>query len=233
MVALIVLAHGSRHHAAPRGVDKLTAAAGVLLGVEARTAYLDLNEPLLADVAFELAEAGHERAIVVPLLFTRAFHAKVDAPAAVAEAAALSGMHLELTSGLGTSSDIAAILAQRVFADAPPAAEVALYSVGTSQARPNSSVAALAEQVAELTGRRVHATAATCGKSVQDVAVDCADLHVLPLFVTEGLLLDKVTKAIHQIAADTDTRLTVSAPLETALADIVAARYRTSVYVAA
>jgi len=85
MVALITLGHGSRHGDAPRGVDTLAAAAGDLLGVPAHAAYLDLNEPLLIDAARALA-ATHHHAVVVPLLFTRAYHSRVDVPSAVAEA---------------------------------------------------------------------------------------------------------------------------------------------------
>ena len=103
MVALITLGHGSRHGDAPRGVDTLAAAAGDLLRVPAHAAYLDLNEPLLIDAACALA-ATHHHAVVVPLLFTRAYHSRVDVPSAVAEAHAASGLNLTLAHvGCGLS----------------------------------------------------------------------------------------------------------------------------------
>src|SRR4051812_22366031 len=86
-VPVIGLAHGSRH---PRGADAIEAlmiAVGAAAGGPARAAYLDLAEPDLAAVVADLAAEGHRRAVVVPLLFTVAFHATVDVPEAVAEAA--------------------------------------------------------------------------------------------------------------------------------------------------
>ena len=224
MVALITLGHGSRHGDAPRGVDTLAAAAGDLLRVPAHAAYLDLNEPLLIDAARALA-ATHHHAVVVPLLFTRAYHSRVDVPSAVAEAHAASGLNLTLAHGLGVGQDMAQLLAWRVRRDAPTDADIALYSVGTSCDDANRSVANLADDVAELTGRRVWAVAATRGTTIGDVAAQSNKLHILPLFVTSGLLLDKVDiRAPH---------VTVSPPLGSDLAGIVAARYRDCVPVPA
>lgn len=226
MVALITLGHGSRHKAAQHGVDTLAAAAGKALKVAAHSAYLDLNEPSLLDVATSLAAAGHRRAVVVPLLFTTAFHHQVDVPAAVQEAQGRSGLDLELASSLGVGKDIAHILARRVDRDAPIDADIALYSVGTSNKKANQSVTDLADTLAGLTGRTVYPVAATFGKNVGDIAAKCSSLHVLPLFVTEGLLLDRVVTKLPHIATETGTPITVSKPLTVALTDIVTERYR-------
>lgn len=226
MVALIALGHGSRHKAAQHGVDTLAAAAGKALKVAAHSAYLDLNKPSLLDVATSLADAGHRRAVVVPLLFTTAFHHQIDVPAAVQEAQLSSGLDLELADGLGVGNDIACILACRIARDAPIGSDIALYSVGTSSKQANQSVNDLADTVAGLTSRTVYPVAATFGKSVGDIAAKCASLHVLPLFVTEGLLLDRVVARLPHIAAETGTPITASKPLTVALTDIVANRYR-------
>jgi hypothetical protein len=226
MVALIALGHGSRHQAAQHGVDTLAAAAGQALNVTAYSAYLDLNQPSLVDVARSLVVAGHRRAVVVPLLFTTAFHSKVDVPAAVQEAKLKSGLHLELADGLGVGQDIARILAQRVARDAPTDADIAVYSVGTGNKKANHSVADLGEVVAGLTGRTVHVVAATFGDSIEDIAAKCTSLHIVPLFVTEGVLLDRVVTQLPYIATETGTAVTASKPLTVALTDIVADRYR-------
>ena len=97
--------------------------------------------------------------------------------------------------------------------------------MGTSCDDANRSVVNLADDVAELTGRRVWAVAATRGITIGDVAAQSNNLHILPLFVTAGLLLDKVDiRALH---------VTVSPPLGRDLAGIVAARYRDCVPVPA
>ena len=91
---LIGLAHGSRHPGVGPTIEALVAAAGTMVGVPARAAYLDLIDPDLEAVATGLATEGFGRAIVVPLLFTSAFHATVDVPATVDAAARASGLHL-------------------------------------------------------------------------------------------------------------------------------------------
>src|SRR4051794_20008050 len=77
-VPVIGLAHGSRHPRGAQAIEALMVAVGAAAGVPALPAYLDLADPDLATVAAALAEQGHRRAVVVPLLFTEAFHATVD-----------------------------------------------------------------------------------------------------------------------------------------------------------
>lgn len=232
MLPLITLAHGSRHERADHGIDQLTRAAAELLRVPGYCAHLDLSEPSLIHVTQELATAGYARAVVVPLLFTTAYHKKVDVPAAVEEAHHKSGLDLILAEGLGVGDDIADVLATIVTADAPDTARVVLYSVGTSCNVANQTVLDLAAEVARRTSRSVDVVPATGGNGsggagIMELAVQHPDVHVLPLFVTEGLLLDKVTTQLSRISAATgNTSITVSPPLTTRLDDIVAARYR-------
>ena len=51
-------------------------------------AFLELSKPSFATVVDRLVKAGYDEIVVVPLLLTEAYHAKVDVPAAVAEATA-------------------------------------------------------------------------------------------------------------------------------------------------
>ena len=102
MTALITLSHGSRHPRAKEGIRALTEAAAEKLGVEWADAHLEFDRPTLAEAAAALSSS---RAIVVPLLFTRAFHAKVDVPAHLAEAR--EHCDLTLAEPLGTGPDIA------------------------------------------------------------------------------------------------------------------------------
>ncbi|MFT4085173.1 MAG: CbiX/SirB N-terminal domain-containing protein [Nocardioides sp.] len=83
MTRLVVVAHGTRHRVGNRVAVEIAAAAGRRLGMPAVAAYVELCEPLLAD----LLAAGAEPTIVVPLLLSTGYHVRVDLPAAVAGAA--------------------------------------------------------------------------------------------------------------------------------------------------
>ena len=95
-VPVIGLAHGSRHAQGAEAIERLMAALDAP-DRPARHAFLDLAEPDLNAVVGEAAAAGHRRIVVVPLLFTVAFHATIDVPQAVVRAAAEhAGVELEV-----------------------------------------------------------------------------------------------------------------------------------------
>lgn len=208
MTALITLSHGSRHPRAKEGIRALTEAAADTLGVEWADAHLEFDRPTLAEAAAALSS---RRAIVVPLLFTRAFHAKVDVPAHLAEAR--NHCDLTLAEPLGIGPDIAEALHKRLLIDAPSASHATLFPVGTSAAEQAANYARLADNLARLAGVDVSVVQATRG----DRRFVDKHTHVLPLFVTHGTLLDRIPP-----------HLTASGPLTTDLADVVANRYRTA-----
>ncbi|MDY5785650.1 sirohydrochlorin chelatase [Corynebacterium sp.] len=226
MTALITLSHGSRHADAQRGIERLTAAAARLAGVQGFSAHLDFTAPDLTQAVADARWAGHTRAVVVPLLFTRAFHATHDVPAALASASG-NGVELTLADGLGQGGDIARVLAARLHADGPDCDQAILYPVGTSHAAAAHATRELGQHVAELTGVPVTVVPATgrgplIGTSgITEVARMCCRTHLLPLFVTTGLLLERALAALPE-------GCTTSAPLETDLAAIVAARFRSA-----
>lgn len=227
MTALITLSHGSRHPQAPAGIRALTSAAAGLLGVKGVDAHLEFNEPTLVNAARSL----HTPAVVVPLLFTEAFHAKHDVPAHLD--AARGHAPLRLAKGLGLGEDVAQVLAERLLADAPSHSHPVLYPVGTSDEAQANRYEDLAAAVSKRTASRVDVVSATRGgeSHLTEVARTRGDLHILPLFVTEGLLLDKARDAIPRIEVATGARVTCSGPLTTDLAGIVADRYRTTLEV--
>ncbi|QGU05664.1 sirohydrochlorin chelatase [Corynebacterium comes] len=229
MTALITLSHGSRHPQAEPGIRRLTALAGEIAGVDALAAHLEFDEPSLVDAAVLAAERGHDDAIVVPLLFTRAFHARHDVPAALAQARAATGLNLRLAEGLGTGPEIASVLVERLTADAPEGAHVVLYPAGTSDPGGMAALAGLADLVASLSGRGVTVVPATGpvnpGVGLVEVATGHESVHILPLFVTDGLLLDRITTLITRIQDATGARITHSTPLVTDLAALVASRH--------
>lgn len=101
--ALVALAHGSRD---PRSAKTITA---LIDGVRAmrpdlrvEQAFLELAKPSFSKVVDRLVKAGHDEIVVVPLLLTEAYHAKVDVPSAIAEATARhEGLRIRATSILG------------------------------------------------------------------------------------------------------------------------------------
>ena len=222
---LIGLAHGSRHARVAEGVESVLAATSLHARVETRAAYLDLTDPDLEAVSAELAAAGVRRAVVVPLLFTDAFHARIDVPDAVTQAAERSGVELVLAPILGTGDDVVAVVADRLSAAGTTATEpILLYAVGSSRPDANAAVADLAERLAVRRGTPVRAGFGTTEPRAADVlggliAGSEETGTVVPLFVAPGLLLDAIAPAI----AVAGWRL--ADPLGTLLAPVVSERY--------
>ena len=219
MTALITLSHGSRHPAAAPHVEALTRAAGELAGVPAMAAHLEFNEPTLEAVAQEMAQRGERDAVVVPLLFTEGYHQHVDVPAAINGATASSGLPLRRARGLGTGEDMAQLLAARVPAGAD---KVVVYSVGSSDEQANAAVADLARRVGELTGCEAEAAYAT--RHAGRIAPSSHSEVVVPLFVSPGLLLDRL--APQSDSPSTPQHRKVLPLLGEALADIVSQRFQ-------
>lgn len=149
--ALVALAHGSRD---PRSAATITA-----LVAEARTlrpdlrieqAFLDLSKPSFQTVVDRLVRAGHDEIVVVPLLLTEAYHAKIDVPQAIA-AASEKHPHLQIraTSILGLETAFLEVLDVRM-REALSASRVreldalVLTAAGSSDPLANQAVARLA-----------------------------------------------------------------------------------------
>ncbi|ADD44799.1 sirohydrochlorin chelatase [Stackebrandtia nassauensis] len=78
----MLVAHGSPDHRSRAVVRDIAAAAN------ATAAFLDFDAPHPVAVLKGLADAGHRRAILVPLLLTHAYHGRVDVPRIAFEAMA-------------------------------------------------------------------------------------------------------------------------------------------------
>ncbi|MCT1426937.1 MULTISPECIES: sirohydrochlorin chelatase [Corynebacterium] len=215
MTALITLSHGSRKPGAAAGIERLTQATGVR---PARAAHLEFNRPDLTTAALELAQLGETDAIVVPLLFTQGYHQRVDVPRALADASQAAHLSLHLTAGLGTGEDVARVLASRT---RPGDSHVVIYSVGSSDTAANDAIRELAHRTFALTSVPTTVEFATRGGREGIVSFcreysDPARVRVIPLFVTEGLLLDRLA----------GVSATVDRPLGTDLAGLVVDRFR-------
>jgi len=224
-VPIIGLAHGSRHARGTEAIQRLMAAVDAPEH-PARYAFLDLAEPDLDTVAAELAAADHRRAVVVPLLFTVAFHATVDVPQAVRAAAGSAGIELEVADILGTGDDVAALLlAALADAGVSPAVSVLLYAVGSANSAANMAVVELAARLARRRSAPVQAAFATCAPRPAEVLDQLPEpVVILPLFLADGLLLDPA----RTLAASRGW--TMVEPLGERAAPIVLERYRSALW---
>ncbi|MFJ7258182.1 sirohydrochlorin chelatase [Streptomyces sp. NPDC098085] len=100
---LLLLAHGSIDPQAQETTRALARAVGLSRARRVEVAYLRHARPTARQVLRTLAETGHSRVVVVPLLLTSAFHAQVDLPMALSDPPALVPV---VTPVLGSSSDV-------------------------------------------------------------------------------------------------------------------------------
>lgn len=168
--------------------------------ITALPAYLDLVQPDLGAAVGQLADAGHGSAVVVPLLFTEAFHATVDVPETVRAVTKSHSFQLIVADILGTGDDVARLLRDSMAAAGiEDRSSVLLLAVGSSRPMANEAVGDLAARLAE--GRRgpVQACFGTCYPRIADVIDGLAEpVAVVPLFLTEGLLLSPVRELTAQ-----------------------------------
>ena len=205
--ALIALAHGSR--------DKRSAATVKALVDEVRAqrpdlrveaAFIELSKPDFHTVVDRLVKAGHEEIVVVPLLLTQAFHARVDVPAAVAEATTRHpGVRIQASAVLGLEGSFLEVLDVRL-REALSSARVreldalVLAAAGSSDALANQSVARLARLWG--THHKLPVTAAyassappATGEAVRAFRAEGRrHIAVASLFLAPGLLLDRATE---------------------------------------
>ena len=214
-IPMIGLAHGSRHPDVAAALADLMAAAGELAGVSADPAFLDLTEPDLEHAAARLAADGVQRAVVVPLLFTPAYHATIDTPQAVRSAEASSGVALAVADIIGTGDGVLQLLQDSaVSAGIDGSCSILLYAVGSAREAANAAVRS----------RPALAAFGTMDPRPEVVVAELPEpIAVVPLFLSPGLLLDSMAV----LAARHDWPM--AGPIGAAAAPLVVDRYRTAV----
>jgi sirohydrochlorin ferrochelatase len=149
--ALVALAHGSRD---PRSAATIKALVGEVRAMRPdlriEPAFLDLSKPSFQTTVDKLVRAGYDEIVVVPLLLTEAFHAKVDVPEAIAAATARhENLKIRGTRVLGLEPVFLEVL-DRQLRTALKEARVrvldalVLAAAGSSDALANQAVARLA-----------------------------------------------------------------------------------------
>ena len=87
--ALVALAHGSRDPRSAATVrDLVDEVRRMRPDLRIEPAFLELSKPGFQTVVDRLVRAGYDEIVVVPLLLSEAYHAKVDVPTEIAEATA-------------------------------------------------------------------------------------------------------------------------------------------------
>ncbi|MGW6585585.1 sirohydrochlorin chelatase [Streptomyces globisporus] len=113
---LLVIAHGSRDPRHAATVHALTERVRAERpGLRVETAFLEFNAPSVNRVLERLAAQGADEIVALPLLLTRAFHAKTDIPSVLREARArLPRLHIRQADVLGPSPLLGATLGRRL-----------------------------------------------------------------------------------------------------------------------
>ena len=233
--ALVALAHGSRDPRSAATIGTLVDEVKALrpdLTIE--KAFLELSRPSFQTVVDRLVRKGHDEIVVVPLLLTEAYHAKVDVPRAVAEATERhEGLAIRATEVLGLGTQLLDVLDLRM-REALKASRVreldalVLAAAGSSDALANQAVARLARLWGTRHKLPVTAAFASAAPPATGEAVRAfrhegrRHIAVASLFLAPGFLPDRARELALEAGA-----VAVSEPLgaHPELARTVLARY--------
>ncbi|MFD8519178.1 sirohydrochlorin chelatase [Streptomyces capillispiralis] len=215
---LLVIAHGSRDprhaatvHALVRQVRSLRP------GLRVETGFLDFNLPSVERVLESLAAEGVRDVVALPLLLTRAFHAKADIPAVLAQAP--SRLRIRQAEVLGPSPLLLAALERRLYeAGLTPADKsstgVVLASAGSTDPEAIAVIADIAREWRHTGWCAVRPAFASASlprteQAVRELrALGCARVAVAPYVLAPGFLPDRIARG----AAEADVLADVLGP---------------------
>ncbi|MGR6321899.1 CbiX/SirB N-terminal domain-containing protein [Micromonospora soli] len=212
---VVLVAHGSRDPRAAEATRALTrAVAAARPGTPVLPSWLDHTEPGPAAVLRDLAAAGRDRAVLVPLLLTAAYHRRVDIPAAVAAArGAGAPIEVRVTDVLGPADGVvdAGLLAglRRRLAEAEPGGYdgLVLAAAGTRDPRARGSVGRVAAVLGAELGVRCRVSYASAAPPGAGVAVaklragGARRVAVVAYFLAPGLFHDGVVAGAAEAGA--------------------------------
>ncbi|MET7939520.1 sirohydrochlorin chelatase [Streptomyces sp. NPDC005302] len=201
---LVVIAHGSRdprHAATVHALVRRVRAARPGLRVE--TGFLDFNVPSVQGVLASLDAEGVRDVVALPLLLTRAFHAKSDIPAVLREAP--SRMRVRQAEVLGPSPLLTAALERRLYeAGLTPADKsstgVVLASAGSTDPEAIAVIAAIAREWRHTGWCAVRPAFASASLPRTEDAVrklralGCERVAVAPYVLAPGFLPDRIAR---------------------------------------
>jgi sirohydrochlorin ferrochelatase len=215
---LLVIAHGSRDPRHAATVHALVRKVRALRpGVRVETGFLDFNIPSVSGVLESLAAEGVRDVVALPLLLTRAFHAKADIPAVLSEAPAR--LRIRQAEVLGPSPLLTAALERRLYeAGLSPADKsstgVVLASAGSTDPEAIAVIAAIAREWRRTGWCAVRPAFASASLPRTEDAVrslralGCARVAVAPYVLAPGFLPDRIARG----AAEADVLADVLGP---------------------
>lgn len=215
---LLVVAHGSRdpRHAATVH-DLVRRVRSLRPGLRVETGFLDFNVPSVQGVLKSLDAEGVRDVVALPLLLTRAFHAKSDIPAVLAEAP--PRLRIRRAGVLGPSPLLLSALERRLYeAGLTPADKsstgVVLASAGSSDPEAIAVIAEIAREWRHTGWCAVRPAFASASlpRTEQAVAelraLGCARVAVAPYVLAPGRLPDRIARG----AAEADVLADVLGP---------------------
>ncbi|MFF8935965.1 sirohydrochlorin chelatase [Streptomyces paradoxus] len=205
---LLVIAHGSRdprHAATVHALVRRVRATRPDVRVE--TGFLDFNVPSVQGVLESLAVQGVRDVVALPLLLTRAFHAKADIPAVLADAPAQLRIHQ--ADVLGPSPLLTAALERRLYeAGLTPADKsstgVVLASAGSTDPEAIAVIAEIAREWRHTGWCAVRPAFASASlprteDAVRELrALGCSRVAVAPYVLAPGFLPDRIARGAAQ-----------------------------------
>ncbi|MEU3145507.1 MULTISPECIES: sirohydrochlorin chelatase [unclassified Streptomyces] len=201
---LLVIAHGSRD---PRHAATVHALVGRVRSLRpelrVETGFLDFNVPSVPGVLDSLAAEGVRDVVALPLLLTRAFHAKADIPAVLADADAR--LRVRQADVLGPSPLLQAALERRLYeAGLTPADKsstgVVLASAGSTDPEAIAVIAEIAREWRHTGWCAVRPAFASASlprteDAVRELrALGCERVAVAPYVLAPGFLPDRIAR---------------------------------------
>ncbi|MEU3998628.1 sirohydrochlorin chelatase [Streptomyces fungicidicus] len=201
---LLVVAHGSRDprhaatvHALVRRVRSLRP------GLRVETGFLDFSLPSVTGALESLDAEGVREVVALPLLLTRAFHAKADIPAVLAQAP--RRLRISRAEVLGPSPLLLSALERRLYeAGLTPADKsstgVVLASAGSSDPEAIAVIAEIAREWRHTGWCAVRPAFASASlprteQAVRELrALGCARVAVAPYVLAPGFLPDRIAR---------------------------------------
>ncbi|MBZ6101053.1 sirohydrochlorin chelatase [Streptomyces olivaceus] len=201
---LLVIAHGSRDPRHAATVHALVRRVRALRpDVRVETGFLDFNVPSVRGVLESLETEGVRDVVALPLLLTRAFHAKADIPAVLADAP--PRLRVRQAEVLGPSPLLLAALERRLYeAGLAPADKsstgVVLASAGSSDPEASAVIADIAREWRRTGWCAVRPAFASASLPRTEDAVrqlrelGCARVAVAPYVLAPGFLPDRIAR---------------------------------------
>ncbi|MCL6731127.1 sirohydrochlorin chelatase [Streptomyces neyagawaensis] len=229
---LLVVAHGSRDPRHAATVHALVRRVRAMRpGLRVETGFLDFNVPSVQGVLESLAAEGVEDVVALPLLLTRAFHAKADIPAVLRDAPPL--MRIRQAEVLGPSPRLTAGLERRLYeAGLSPADKsstgVVLASAGSTDPEAIAVIAAIAREWRHTGWCAVRPAFASASlprteDAVRELrALGCRRVAVAPYVIAPGRLPDRIAAGAHEAGADVLAEVLGPSP---ELAELLLRRY--------